>query len=159
MYPSVKFIQIEKAVNYFLREAPESERKLASKCLEMVKFGMSNTLIHSQGQYWEYGGAVDVNKKGLTIGGFESAFFADLVAAWILENTVELMQDTLFDGIYRDDGLLVFNNIKPTEEVCQWLLDFQKEINFLTLSQSTYNSRSTFGTQTLPSTKCLPTRR
>jgi hypothetical protein len=45
------------------------------------------------------------------------------------------MQDTLFDGIYRDDRLLVFNNIKPTEEVCQWLFDFQKEINFLTESE------------------------
>jgi hypothetical protein len=104
MYPLVKFIQIEKNSELF---PPQSERELASKCLEMVKFRMSNTLINSQGQYWEYGGVVDVNKKGLTISRFESAFFADLVAAWILENTVELMQDTLFDGIYSDDGLLV----------------------------------------------------
>jgi hypothetical protein len=43
---------------------------------------------------------IDVEAKGLTIGGYESAFFADLVAAWVLENTVELMLDTTFDGIY-----------------------------------------------------------
>jgi hypothetical protein len=34
MYPSVKFIQIEKAVNYFLHEAPESERELKWSNLE-----------------------------------------------------------------------------------------------------------------------------
>jgi hypothetical protein len=44
----------------------------------MVKFGMSNTLIQSMGQYYEYGGSVHVEAKGLTIGGYESAFFADL---------------------------------------------------------------------------------
>jgi hypothetical protein len=83
MYPSVKFNQIESAVNHFLRDAPQSKKDLAKRCLEMVKFGMSNTLIQSMGQYYEYGGSVDVEAKGLTIGGFESAFFADLVAAWL----------------------------------------------------------------------------
>jgi hypothetical protein len=52
----------------------------------------------------------------LTIGGYESAFFADLWAAWLLENTVELMLDTLFDGLYQDDGILIFNKPKTTED-------------------------------------------
>ena len=78
----------------------------------MVKFGIANTLVQSQGQYWQYGGDLDVDEKGLTIGGYESAFFADLVAAWLLENTVELMLETEFNGIYRDDGLLVFDKKK-----------------------------------------------
>jgi len=38
----------------------------------MVKFGMANTLVTFQDQCWEYGGAVVANKKGLTIGDFES---------------------------------------------------------------------------------------
>ena len=70
---------------------------------------MANTLIQFNSAYYEYGGNIDVNNKGLTIGGFESAFFADLVAAWILENTEEHMTDVMFDGVYRDDGILVFN--------------------------------------------------
>ena len=53
------------------------------------------------GQYYEYGGSVDVEQKGLTIGGYESAFFADLVAAWILENSVPLVLETMFDRLYR----------------------------------------------------------
>ena len=78
MYPSVKFLQIEKAVDHFLRDAPQRDKELVTKCLDMVKFGMANTIVHFQGQYWEYGGAVDVYEKGLTIGGFESTFFCRL---------------------------------------------------------------------------------
>jgi hypothetical protein len=118
MCPSVIFNQIESAVNYFLQDAPQSEKDLAGKCLEMVKFGMSNMLIQSMGQYYEYGGSVDVEQKGLTIGGYESAFFADLVAAWILDNSVPLMLETMFDGLNRDNGLLVFDKPITTNEVC-----------------------------------------
>ena len=90
MYPSVKFTQVKRAVEYFLRDAPKSAKETATKCLEMIKFGMANTLVTFQGQYWEYGGKCDVEEKGLTIGGFESAWLADLVAAYILENAVDL---------------------------------------------------------------------
>lgn len=75
-------------------------------------------LIQSMGQYYEYGGSVDVEQKGLTIGGYESAFFADLVAAWILDNSVPLMLETMFDGLNRDNGLLVFDKPITTNEVC-----------------------------------------
>ena len=33
------------------------------------------------------------------ISGFESAFFADLVAAWIFENMEEHMTDVMFNGV------------------------------------------------------------
>lgn len=147
VYPSVKFNQIESAVNFFLRDAPQRERDLAKQRLELVQFGMCNTLIQSIGQYYEYGGSVDVEAKGLTIGGYELAFFADLVAAWILENTVKLMFDTMFDGLYRDDGLLVFGKPKTTDEVCDWLSSFQKEVNALTESQHLQLSQLIFGIQ------------
>ena len=74
MYPSVKFLQIEKAVNFFLRNAPKKDKKKAKRCLNLVKFGMNNTFVCFAGQYWLYGGSLPVEKKGLTIGGFESAF-------------------------------------------------------------------------------------
>ena len=85
MYPSVKFLQIERAVlEYFLRDASIGDQALARKCLNLVKYGMNNTFITFGDQYWIYGGFLPVEDKGLTIGGYESAFFADLVAAYIL---------------------------------------------------------------------------
>jgi hypothetical protein len=96
---------------------------------------MANTLIQFNGTYYEYGGNVDVNNKGLTIGGFESAFFADLVAAWILENTEEHMTDVMFDGVYRDDGILVFNKKVTATEIVSWRNNFQASVNKLTQSE------------------------
>ena len=109
MYPSVKFIQIVNAVNYFLRNAPKKDEKKVKKCLDLVKFGMNNTFVTFSDQYWIYGGLLPVEEKGLTIGGYESAFFADLVAAYILENSQDIFEDSLFNKIYRDDGIDVKN--------------------------------------------------
>ena len=92
---------------------------------------MANTLITFHGKYWEYGGA-DVDRKGLTIGGFESAGFADLVAAYILENTRDLFDNAIYDGIYRDDGFKVDIGKQTTEEICEWLSRFQSRVNELT---------------------------
>ena len=83
MYPSVKFLQIERAVDHFLRDASSEDKALAKKCLNLVKFGMNNTFITFGDQYWIYGGFLPVEDKGLTIGGYESAFFADLVLSLI----------------------------------------------------------------------------
>ena len=41
-----------------------------------------------------------VEEKGLTIGGYESAFFADLSAAYILEKAEDIFADSLFNEIY-----------------------------------------------------------
>ena len=59
---------------FFLRNASDNDKKKAGKCLDMVKFGIGNTLITFEDQYYKYGGTVEVDYKGLTIGGFESAF-------------------------------------------------------------------------------------
>jgi hypothetical protein len=101
----------------------------------MVKFIMANTLIQFNGAYYEYGSNVDVNNNGLMTGEFESAFFADLVAAWILENTEEHMTDVMFDGVYRDDGILVFNKKVTNEEIVSWRNNFQASVNRLTQSE------------------------
>ena len=72
MYPNVMFSHIEDAVEYFLKDSPEEDVKEARKCLELVKFGMANTLITFNGKYWEYGGDLDVYDKGLTIYGLQT---------------------------------------------------------------------------------------
>ena len=84
----------------------------------MIKFGMSTTYIQFQDQYWLYGGMTDVELKGLTIGGFESAWLADLVAAYIFENSKDLFSNTVYYGTYRDDGLRITKGKESTDEIC-----------------------------------------
>ena len=57
---------------------------------------------------------MDVKEKGLTIGGFESTFFADLIAAYMLTNNVDQLLQAIFNGIYHDNGFLVFRRKKFT---------------------------------------------
>jgi hypothetical protein len=56
MYPSIQFIHVRKAVEYFLRDAPQEDKIKADQCLEMIKFGMANTIVTFAGKYYEYGG-------------------------------------------------------------------------------------------------------
>ena len=72
-------------------------------------------------------------EKGLTIGGFESAFFADLVAAYILKIFTELFTDSIYNSIYRDDGINIIKGKKSVEKMCTWLVKkFQTKVNKLT---------------------------
>jgi len=52
----------------------------------------------------------DPEEKGLTIGGCESAWLADLVGACILDNTKSHFRKTKCHGLCRDDGIAAFNN-------------------------------------------------
>jgi hypothetical protein len=49
----------------------------------MIKFGMGHTLLTFVDKYYEIGGDVDVKDRGLTFGGYESAWLADLCIAYI----------------------------------------------------------------------------
>jgi hypothetical protein len=73
----------------------------------MIAFGMGNTLLTFVDKYYEYDGESDIRDKGLTIGGYKSAWLAHLVAAFVLENTTKLFEEAIYDGIYRDDGLVI----------------------------------------------------
>ena len=96
---------------------------------------MANTLMTFQGEYWKYGGLVEVEGKRLTIGGYESAWFADLVAAYILANQIDAMDDAIFNKIYRDDGIVLFRGKKTLKWIEQWLENFQAQVNILTESE------------------------
>ena len=48
---------------------------------------MGHTILTFQGEYYEYGAEEDIYGKGLTIGGFECAWLADLVASYVLEKS------------------------------------------------------------------------
>ena len=84
---------MKKAVRYFLKDLSKEEKKKIEKCLEMIGFGMKNTLLTFIDKYYEYGRDMDGGKRGLTIGGYESAWLAGLVAAYILKQTEELFTD------------------------------------------------------------------
>ena len=73
MYPNIKFGQIQKAVNYFLPDAPSERKGKAEKCPNLVKFGMANMLVAYEDQYLIYRGDLRVESKSLTISGFELA--------------------------------------------------------------------------------------
>jgi hypothetical protein len=93
---------------------------------------MEDTLLTFQDQYYIYGGDQSLDEKGLTIGGYESVWLVDLVAAYILAKVdEELFSDATFFGMYRDDGLVVFNSKKMKTQVHTWLNDCQLAVDEL----------------------------
>jgi GIY-YIG catalytic domain len=96
-----------------------------------VKFGMSSTLLTFIDKYYEYDGDKDPEEKGLTIGGYESAWLADLVGAYILANTQQHFNETKYYGLYRDDGIGVFKGQWSYEKIVHWRNNFQKAVNKL----------------------------
>ena len=86
MYPSIKLATIKKAVRYFARTLIRENKKTINLCLDLIQFGMSSTLISFDGEYYEYHG-VEREEKGLVIGGYESAFLAELVASYLFEKS------------------------------------------------------------------------
>jgi hypothetical protein len=85
MYPSIKFKLLQQAVEYFSGGLSDEEKDIVNECLALIRFGMENTLLTFQDQDYIYDGDQSLDEKGLTIGGYESAWLADLVAAYILE--------------------------------------------------------------------------
>eukprot|EP00957_Ditylum_brightwellii_P122022 9306036-Ditylum_brightwellii.AAC.1 len=67
--------------------------------MTLVKFGMKSTLIHFRNKYYKYKGAAgasaDEEDIGLAIGGFESAWLANLVASYLLEITEDHFTKTI----------------------------------------------------------------
>jgi hypothetical protein len=132
MYPSNKFKHIQNVVEYFSSGLSERDMDTVNECLELIRFGMENTLLTSQDQYYIYDGDQSLDEKGLTIGGYESGWLADLVAAYILvEVDEELFSDATFFGMFRDEGLVVFNSKKTKTQLHTWLNDFQLAVDEL----------------------------
>mmetsp|Transcript_5125 Transcript_5125/g.11175 ORF Transcript_5125/g.11175 Transcript_5125/m.11175 type:complete len:173 (+) Transcript_5125:426-944(+) len=106
MYPSIKFGMVKRAINFFASKAKlaKEERKTIRDCLDLINFGISSTMITFQDRYYECGGNEEEEDKGLMIGGYEPAWLADLVAAYILDNTEARFRGTTYRGIYRDEA-------------------------------------------------------
>eukprot|EP00957_Ditylum_brightwellii_P023314 1759875-Ditylum_brightwellii.AAC.1 len=113
MYPLICVHLIWKALDYYRHKLAASARKQVHKCMEIVKFGIRSTLIYFQDKYYKYSRVADITTSGkcigLAIGGYKSAILIDLVASYLLTMTAEHFTDTIICGIYRDNGLVVFD--------------------------------------------------
>ena len=89
---------------------------------------MSSTLLTFEDKYYEYGEKC-IETKGLSIGGYESAFLEDLVASYLFEKCNNQFKEVLWKGIYIDDGLLVFKGKKSLSDIKRWKEDFQSRVN------------------------------
>ena len=68
MYPSIKFSTNRKAVRFFTRKLTAAIKKTINLCLELIRFGMSSTLIYFDGEHYKYHGG-ERGEQGLAIGG------------------------------------------------------------------------------------------
>ena len=79
----------------------------------------------------------DQRERGLTIGGYDAAWLADIVAGYILELARDHFANTKFVGMYWDDGKVIFNGVYSVRELQNWLLhDFQTTVNEITGDRS-----------------------
>ena len=120
---------VERDVTYYSRGFPWELKDLIRICLSFIRYSMGHTLVTFRGEFFEYGINEDIDSKGLTIGGYESAWLADLVAGFVLELNRRAFVNCVFDGIYRDDGLMVMRGKRSQEEVLLWLDRFQRRVD------------------------------
>jgi hypothetical protein len=93
---------------------------------------MGNTIVLFLDKYYEYGVDPDPERQGLTIGGFESAFLADLEASYIFDKLKYIWERHVrFLGTYHNDEIIVFNGKKSDEWLVNWLTTFQQEVDRL----------------------------
>ena len=93
MYPSIKLSTIKKSVVLFTIKLTAASKKTVNICLDLIRFGMSSTLISFYSKYYEYHGSKKEG-QGLAIGGYESAFLAELVASYLFDKSKALLNTT-----------------------------------------------------------------
>eukprot|EP00957_Ditylum_brightwellii_P023057 1739285-Ditylum_brightwellii.AAC.1 len=81
-YPLIRVCLIQKVLDCYTWKLPAIARKQIRECMEIVRFGMRSTLIYFQNKYYKYnrvaGNTTSDKDIGLAIGGYESAFLANL---------------------------------------------------------------------------------
>ena len=82
MYPSIKLSTIKNSIRLFARTLTAATKKTVNLCLELIRFGMSSTLISFYGDYYGYHGGKK-EEQGLAIGGYELGFLDELVSSYL----------------------------------------------------------------------------
>jgi len=129
MYPSIQNCLIRKAIDHYSENLSTEDKKLIKAALEMQEFSMGNTLVMFRDKYYEYGVVDDPTKKTLTIGGYDSAWLADMVGSYIFDLAEDQFGLLKYLGLYRDDGNIVFDRVRSSDEIGDWLTNFQSKVN------------------------------
>jgi hypothetical protein len=103
--------------------------------MNSVEFSIGNTLLTFVDKYYDNSGDLDIEDKGLTIGGYESAWLADLCMAYVMDISRDILDNLIYDGIYKDDRIAVFTGSKTTGKIVNWLNTFQNRVNNLAGSE------------------------
>eukprot|EP00957_Ditylum_brightwellii_P006263 474974-Ditylum_brightwellii.AAC.1 len=81
----------------------------------MIAFGMKATLICYKDEYFNYKGVVEESgidgnedENRLAIGGYESAFWADVGATYVYEMNENILNKLQFTETYQNNGLTIF---------------------------------------------------
>ena len=130
-YPSIRYKLVVKAVHHYSKGLPESDKDTIKECLHMIQFGMAHNIISFRGSYYECDGDKPAPERGLTIGGYESAWLADLVGSYILEMSPDLFNEAIYYGLYRDDGLVVLRDKWKPQKISGWREAFQRRVDSL----------------------------
>ena len=132
-YTSIRYKLVKKAIEYFSRDLSPEDKATIEIGLSMIQKGMNSTYLSFKDRYYQYdGNHEDPDEKGLTIGGYESAWLSDVVGSYIFQQTQDLFQDlTLYHGTYRDDGISIFKNNLSYNEMKRWMSIFQERVNLL----------------------------
>ena len=78
MYLSITYELVAEAVHYFAKGFLEDDKMRFEAGLGILKFSMSNCLNNFGEEYFQYGKEKNPFKRMLSIGGFDSAWLADL---------------------------------------------------------------------------------
>jgi hypothetical protein len=121
MYPSIKYKLIEQAITYYANTIEDDEAHINIHIgLDMIKFGMKNTILLFIDKYYKYDGNLKMNEKGLTIGGYELAWLADLAMSYLLDKMNErnpLTNSSTSESI----KMMVLVSLKETTKSNNWL--------------------------------------
>ena len=132
VYPSITYKLVAEAVRHYAKRFLEDDKMRAKAGLKMLMFTMSNCLIDFEEEYVQYGKEKNPLKRVLSIGGFDSAWLADLVACYILEKTEPVRKNQFaYFKIYRNDGCAVARNT-TVRKLQKWFNNFQQEIDWIT---------------------------
>eukprot|EP00957_Ditylum_brightwellii_P181986 13864475-Ditylum_brightwellii.AAC.1 len=58
-------------------------------------------------------------------------FLVDIVASYVFKETEECFRESIYRGIYWDDGLMVFVGTRTKSEIQEWLKKYQSLVNEL----------------------------
>ena len=98
MYPLVRVKLIQKVLQHYAKDLPNTAKETVDLGMDIVQFGMKSTLIQFQGRYYVYKGAAKDKELldkdvALVIRAYKLAFLADIVASYVFEETEECFRE------------------------------------------------------------------